>query len=591
VTDFTWTTAGSSDWSTPSNWFSLEQGEVPPPGAGDIATFGDLASDYTVNVTTNIDVADILIDTSASTATISISGSLTTDDIVYFSPFDGTATTMTVNADGSLDITTLLDANSPETITIAGTEDGGRLVLGNPTVGGSGDNITFAFANTSPTALNTGVIQIDDTGVLLGGPTTQTITDVANGNEFVIPDASFAVGDTVTLDENSHVLTVDQGSTPVFTMDNIFLEAGATNSFVASGDIIQAVCYARGTMIRTLDGELPVEKLRPGKQVMTLVDGQEISQTVTWLGHRRIGLSGHPRPETVAPIRIQRDAFAAGMPHRDLMVSPDHAIFVDGKLICARQLVNGTTIRQETGWTAVDYYHVELDQHAILLAEGLPAESYIDTGNSGFFGNSSAPMVLHPDLTDETDYPTREAGSCVPFVWDEASVRPVWQRLADRAAAIGWPVPQRTTTADADLRLLNQRPKRLTVKPIHGDSNVVIFMLPRGASEIRLLSRAQSPTEARPWLEDRRRLGVRVARIVLRGADEVREIPVDHPGLTEGWWAVEREGRAMSRWTDGEAVLPLPAMQGNLLLEIHLAGSMTYVVEAEEGSQPERRAA
>jgi len=50
-------------------------------------------------------------------------------------------------------------------------------------------------------------------------------------------------------------------------------------------------------------------------------------------------------------------------------------------LICIRQLVNGSTIRPERRWTAVDYYHVELDQHAILLAEGLPAESYIDTGN------------------------------------------------------------------------------------------------------------------------------------------------------------------------------------------------------------------
>ena len=156
----------------------------------------------------------------------------------------------------------------------------------------------------------------------------------------------------------------------------------------------------------------------------------------------------------MAPIRIERDAFADGMPHRDLMVSPDHAIFVDGKLICARQLVNGTTIRQERDWTAVDYYHVELDQHAILLAEGLPAESYLDTGNSGFFANSGAPLVLHPDLTDETDYPTREAGSCAPFVWDEASVQPVWQRLADRAAAIGRPVSQRATTTDAGLRLL-----------------------------------------------------------------------------------------------------------------------------------------
>ena len=65
-----------------------------------------------------------------------------------------------------------------------------------------------------------------------------------------------------------------QGLVTVFTMDNIFLQTGATNAFAIVGsDTIQAVCYARGTMIRTPDGELPVEKLRPGKQVVTLVDG------------------------------------------------------------------------------------------------------------------------------------------------------------------------------------------------------------------------------------------------------------------------------------------------------------------------------
>ena len=287
----------------------------------------------------------------------------------------------------------------------------------------------------------------------------------------------------------------------------------------------------------------------------------------------------------MAPIRIERDAFADNVPHRDLLLSPDHAVFVDGMLICVRQLVNGSTIRQERGWTAVDYYHVELDQHAILLAEGLPAESYLDTGNRGFFANSGAPLVLHPDLTDETDYPTREAGSCAPFVWDEASVRPVWQRLADRAAAIGRPVTQRATTTDADLRLLADR---RTVKPVFSDSDRVIFVLPRGAREVRLVSRAQSPTEARPWLDDRRRLGVRVKRIVLRGADEMREVPVDHPDLTRGWWAVERDGQMMSRWTDGEAVLPLPAMRGHVMLEIHLAGSMTYAVDAAPEAAPGR---
>ena len=268
------------------------------------------------------------------------------------------------------------------------------------------------------------------------------------------------------------------------------------------------------------------------------------------------------------------------MPHRDLLLSPDHAIFVDGKLICARQLVNGTTIRQELDWTAIDYYHVELDQHAILMAEGLPAESYIDTGNGGFFANSGQPMVLHPDLTDETDYPTREAASCAPFVWDEASVQPVWQRLTDRAAVIGRPVPQRATTTDAGLRLRTNRTGRRTIQPIYSDSNLVIFVPPCRSPAVRLLSRAQSPTEARPWLDDRRYLGVSVKRIVLRGVDELREIPVDHPDLTRAAGGPSSVTvRARSRWTDGEAVLPLPAMSGNVMLEIHLAGAMTWVVD------------
>jgi hypothetical protein len=81
-------------------------------------------------------------------------------------------------------------------------------------------------------------------------------------------------------------------------------------------------------------------------------------------------------------------------------------------------------------------------------------------------------------------------------------------------------------------------------------------------------------------LEDRRRLGLYVERIVLRGADEVREVPVDHPSLSRGWWAVERSGTALRRWTDGNAVVPLPQMDGPIMLEIR-AGSagLSYPVQ------------
>ena len=167
--------------------------------------------------------------------------------------------------------------------------------------------------------------------------------------------------------------------------------------------------------------------------------------------------------------------------------------------------------------------------------------------------------MLHPDLTDESDYPARAAGSCAPFVTDEASVLPVWQRLAERAAALGQPAPKVAMTADPELRIVA---KGRTVRPIYGENGLYIFVLPKGATEVRLVSRSAAPTDARPWLDDRRSLGVSVERIVLRGASELREVPVDHPALVQGWHAVERNGVALRRWTDGEAVLPLPAMAG-----------------------------
>ncbi len=558
--------------------------------------------------------------------------------------------TLEVGPSATLDINARQDVTSGTILMSGGTfMDNGGLAFGNSTSGGflrgfgtvmgrlsttlgstssiieaSGGNLTL----TDIISRNSGLeFDIDGTAAsvleLDGGVNPlNTFTFLGAAGELALsPAASNLVGTLAGLNVGSTLtptnfvdflrdpgVTITLGGTGVGTSGGVVLSNGdvfalngitnasgtwfvntAPDSFGTGTEVfLSAVCYARGTMIQTPAGERPVEMLCPGMQVITLVDGDEVTRTVKWVGHRRIDLTRHPRPDTVAPIRIERGAFADTMPHADLLLSPDHAVFVDGMLICIRQLVNGSTIRTELGWTAVDYYHVELDEHAILLAEGLPAESYLDTGNRGFFANCGAPMVLHPDLTDVSDYPTREAGSCAPFVWNAAHLQPVWQRLADRAAAIGRPVPRRVTTTDADLLLLADR---RSVKPVFSDSNRVIFVLPRGAREVRVVSRAQSPTEARPWLEDRRRLGVRVKRIVFRSVDDgLGEIPVDHPDLTRGWWAVERDGGIVSRWTDGEAMLPLPAMRGIVMLEIHLAGSMVFVADAaaERGTHGHR---
>jgi hypothetical protein len=86
----------------------------------------------------------------------------------------------------------------------------------------------------------------------------------------------------------------------------------------------------------------------------------------------------------VWPVRIASDAFGPGVPGRAVMLSPDHAVFVDGALIPVRHLVNGRTVAQ-VAVDQVTYWHVELARHDVLLAEGLPCESFLDTGNRGAF--------------------------------------------------------------------------------------------------------------------------------------------------------------------------------------------------------------
>src|ERR1700722_1101799 len=302
---------------------------------------------------------------------------------------------------------------------------------------------------------------------------------------------------------------------------------------------ITMLCFLRGTRIATPDGETAVEALNIGDMVATS-GRQDSFYPIKWIGHRRIDPRLHCNPDAVAPVLIQRSAFADNLPHRDLLVSPDQAILADDKLIRARQLINGATIRQVKTLPAIEYFHIELETHSILMAEGLPTESYLETGNRGFFANADAPLVLHPDLSDEGDHPTREEASCMPFVWDEQSVRPVWETLAARAAALDRSLPSPHNTTDAELCVAAQG---RTLPLLHAQNGRYQFIPPNGTDEVRLVSRAAAPTDARPWMEDRRRLGVCVTRILLRDAyDEVREVPLDHPGLVEGWWKVERSG-------------------------------------------------
>jgi hypothetical protein len=155
-----------------------------------------------------------------------------------------------------------------------------------------------------------------------------------------------------------------------------------------------AGCFARlpspSGFGATPRGETPVEHLQPG-DIVTLARGG--SAPVLWCGQRRVRCDRHPRPHDVWPVRVRAGAFAAGRPERDLLLSPDHAVFADGVLVPVRHLVNGAAIVQEPV-AAITYHHVELTQHEVVLAEGLPCESYLDTGNRATFGEGDAAAVV-----------------------------------------------------------------------------------------------------------------------------------------------------------------------------------------------------
>ena len=101
---------------------------------------------------------------------------------------------------------------------------------------------------------------------------------------------------------------------------------------------------------------------------------------VRWLGRRRVDCRRHADPARVQPIRVRAGSFGPNQPRRDLFLSPDHALLVDGVLVPVRYLVDGTDIAQVPR-RSVTYWHVELPRHEVLIAEGVPAESYLDTGD------------------------------------------------------------------------------------------------------------------------------------------------------------------------------------------------------------------
>ena len=455
---------------------------------------------------------------------------------------------------------------------------GGTFVQSNGTAHGaqnvvvSNGGIFSAYGGTSDTqvsvlsggtlALSTGnlaapITVYDGAEILLtkfGGNAFSLTSSFASGNE-VITATSGAVSEFVTFSGT----------------------VSLTSSTVNGGDYLNITCFGAGTAILTEQGEVAVESIKPGDKVTVRRDGRDVLEPVIWVGYSSVDLRRHAHPELAAPIRIAAGALAEGLPVRDLVVSPEHCMIVDGHCVPAKLLVNGTTIAREYPQTPFVYYHIELERHGILIADGAEAESYLDTGNRASFDNAGEPRLLHPTFQVNADAARWKTEACAPLATAPEDVAPIWRKLADRAIALGFELPTVEAVEDPDLHLIVDGRR---IEAVSDREARFVFAVPAGAKSVVLASRASIlADQMTPLVRDTRRIGVRVLWAAIRAGDTETIFPGDHPALRQGWHQVDTHGSAPWRWTNGAATIPWENIDGAATLTVHCYPSGWYPVE------------
>ena len=301
-------------------------------------------------------------------ATQVMSGGLLTDDLGFDS---GTV----IFAGGREDI-------GPGGNSIGVVISGGTLVLepgdanGYPSLQTNQENGPIVFAGSNGLLLDSGFEAPDS--VISGFNATDRIMLAGLSGD---PKATMTVaGDTVTVSAGGQSYAMDiAGAASIPLTLGIGTQTGMIDIGVA--------CYCAGTAILTPAGERPVETILPG-DLVTTADGR--AEPVVWVGRRSYAgrfLAGQPH---LLPIRIKAGSLGRRLPRRDLLVSPCHAMLLDDVLVQAGLLTNGSTIVQECSIGQVDYIHIELVRHDVILAEGAPSETYLEDGNRLMFANAGS---------------------------------------------------------------------------------------------------------------------------------------------------------------------------------------------------------
>lgn len=341
---------------------------------------------------------------------------------------------------------------------------------------------------------------------------------------------------------------------PLTNGTTVTLSAG--NSFT---DALTLVCYCADTMISTPVGEVAVQTLAPGDLVTTLSGA---SRAVRWVGFGRV-LATRGRRCSATPVIVRKGALADNTPHRDLRLTKGHSIYIDGVLIPVEFLVNHRSILWDDRAQEVEIYHIELDTHDVLIADGAPAESYRDDGNRWLFSNTNSGWHLPPQEP------------CAPIVTGGPMLDAIWRRLLDRDG----PSHRLPLTDDADLHLLADG---IRVGAESSLAGIHYFRLSQVPSVLRIKSRAAVPSEI-GLAPDSRMLGVAIRSIDVRQSRNMVSLVAADCSLVDGFHAFETENRFC--WTDGDAEIP-SALFANLTGAVEIALTVAcFARYLEDGTQ------
>ncbi|WP_166315524.1 Hint domain-containing protein [Acetobacter estunensis] len=332
----------------------------------------------------------------------------------------GTAQQIIVSSGGQVDVeggmleSATLSSGSTQNVSLGATA--GASTVKN----GAAENILSGAVESGGTIESGGSLSLasggsgTDINLLSGG-----VISVIDGAR--LSDVTFASGGTIDLD--SEYWSAQDNDRPTFIVDSagsatlsatenghdyLFTligdytgltverqkDADGTVELVMTGD--GAACYCRGTLIRTPEGERPVESLRIGDRVVTY---QGEHRAILWIGRRNHPADLVANNLMIAPVTFRAGSLGNDLPLRDLKVSPLHSMYVENVLIPASALVNGQTILQSGIGEDIEYFHIELETHDIIFAENAPSETFLDTQSRSMFHNAEEFYRLYPNLS------------------------------------------------------------------------------------------------------------------------------------------------------------------------------------------------